>query len=363
METKDFYNVLFDKDDKTCFSDYSEIGSWDGTKPTLAGPYKTNVEYFDIPRFQKLEYFVINPMHTARNKNNVTKFRNFLVEIDNMSIPDQKKKIKEFLMPYSTAVYSGGKSIHFIISLEEPLRDIDEYKTMVNKIYDAMGIKVDKNVDPSCKNATRFSRCPNSIRVKYNAVQHLLKVNARIPNQVLLDWLAHRGIRDEDYVKKISIPEPRPENADELEADYNQKYEWVMNVCMQNDVYTDNRHRYLYKVASMCNWIGMSTSETLSKMESLKGMQGNREVTIDEIERQIKHVYEAERDAHNTKFIRGPYTDDEKADWLRNKNREKEKFIEDNFLNLMDEIYSEEFNIEKLSLLQEGFKQIDEKYK
>ena len=59
-------------------------------------------------------------------KGNVTAIRNIVFEADNMPLGEQETIIKSLKIPYSAAVYSGGKSFHIwiplIMKLSLPIR-------------------------------------------------------------------------------------------------------------------------------------------------------------------------------------------------------------------------------------------------
>ncbi len=186
-----FLNCLFDEGEATCFS---------------ISPKGTDIHSVDTIPSTRDAFFSINPIALGKDNMpveqwhketigrradcNVTSFRNFLVEMDKMPLEQQDQYISEIGMPYSTAVYSGGKSIHYIISLETPLSGAPKYKKTVERIYRAVG----KNyVDISNKNPSRLSRLPGHIRLDTGKEQKLLAVKGRVPNSVLEEWLVSRG--------------------------------------------------------------------------------------------------------------------------------------------------------------------------
>jgi hypothetical protein len=163
------------------------------------------------PIYRELQYFSVNPMKgDGRADDNVTKYRNFLIEFDKIALEQQIKGVAECGMPYSTATFSGSKSIHYIISLEEALPNRELYDFVVEWIYN---ILEPYSVDTQTKNPSRFSRVPGGTNEKiYYQVdesgqqiedkrgypiedhrsyleQKLLKVNGRVPNDKLQAWL------------------------------------------------------------------------------------------------------------------------------------------------------------------------------
>jgi hypothetical protein len=121
----------------------------------------------------------------------VTAFRNILIEMDTISLEDQASHIEDIKLPYSTCVFSGGKSFHYIISLKQDLTSRKDYDKLVRRIYAAVGNNL---VDQSTKNPSRFSRMPNSYRADKDTYQELIYVGERIENDALEAWLLNRGV-------------------------------------------------------------------------------------------------------------------------------------------------------------------------
>lgn len=186
----EFLTTLFDHNDNTCFSDTPR-----GTK---VGPLKYGTT---------MAFFSINPMDPAKTRADsaVTKYRSILIEMDKMVLDFQDQYISEIGMPYSTAVFSGKKSIHYIISLETPVEDETTYRNLVRRIYRAVG---EQHVDKSCINPSRFSRFPGHIRHDTGQEQKLLAIKGRVPNAALEEWLQRRGIGTAETWENLT-PEPR----------------------------------------------------------------------------------------------------------------------------------------------------------
>src|ERR1700678_1759888 len=173
-----FLVTLFDAEDCTCFS---------------ATPRGTDIFAFSYGiNNVNAAFFSINPMDSSKTRadSSVIKYRNILVEFDKMPLNQQDRYVTEIKMPFSTAVFSGSKSVHYIISLEEPLADEQIYRSMVKRVYKAVG---EDKVDVSCKNPSRFSRMPGHIRLDTGKEQELLTVKSRVPLSTLESWLESRG--------------------------------------------------------------------------------------------------------------------------------------------------------------------------
>lgn len=139
-------------------------------------------------------FIALNPLHNSRADGNVVLYRNILIELDKGSIAQQMNKLQKSGIPYSSVVYSGGKSLHIIISLREPLLTRGAYESLVNLIYKVFDPK-QKWVDPACKNPSRLTRAPFALRRKDDGSaveQALVELKARVDNDILDDWIVNK---------------------------------------------------------------------------------------------------------------------------------------------------------------------------
>lgn len=163
-------NLLFNENERTC------VG---GAKATeIVSPFEIQGEYYAVnPHasvdldYKKKSYY--SYMKPRRSDVNVNQFRNFVFEIDSLSLEDQQKLISACDIDFSAIIYSGGKSYHCILCLEKSLggvhtkNGIDHYKKIWSRVaafIDSkaieMGLSSVNVVDPSCKNPSRFTRYP-----------------------------------------------------------------------------------------------------------------------------------------------------------------------------------------------------------
>lgn len=119
-------------------------------------------------------FFSINNMHTSRKDANVIHLRNFLIEIDSLPLEEQVDYVLE-RVPVTSIVYSGGKSYHFIISLETPVPTIEKYREIAERLLLLLPA-----ADPTSKNPSRFSRLPFRIRPDTGKEQTLMMLGSRI---------------------------------------------------------------------------------------------------------------------------------------------------------------------------------------
>lgn len=189
-----FYQCLFNVHENVCLG-YS--------------PKDTTV-YFDWEKYVSFSppshnFVCINPLRINFDKEptepwhapnrgrradcNVIAYRNILCEFDNVSLTEQMRILKESKLPYSTLVFSGGKSFHAIICLEESLPSLEEYKRLAKRVFAKL-----PGVDRANSNPSRFSRTPGAIR-ENGQKQDLCEVNGRVKLQTLLDWLGPEIVR------------------------------------------------------------------------------------------------------------------------------------------------------------------------
>lgn len=252
-DSKQFYRVLFNEDEHTCF----------GMTPYDNTSYEINEGLFDRAR-----YFTINPLVKGRTRagSNVKRFRNFLFEMDENTIPEQVELIKQSKLPYSTLVFSGSKSIHSIVSLAIDVDRI-EYDALWKAISAAL-LKNGIKADSACKDPARLSRCPNAIRDN-GKEQRLIKTTSRKTLAELERWLEDNGVDWYDYLPKQEYN--TTENAVSSASDQI-KIDWIDTYYMKNDEYVDgNKHNYQIKYAYCLLRTGMTPDAIDSHFRSKFG--------------------------------------------------------------------------------------------
>ena len=170
MNKQEFVNVLFDEDDTIGVCPNEKAFAKEVSRDAFVNTGGN--------------FFVINAIKGGRKAVNVTSFRNFLVEFDGMELEKQRPYVDSIGMPFSTQVYSGGKSYHFIISLEESLSSETEYKHFANYIQNVV-----KTSDTSTKSCVKLSRLPDAYRAEKGKFQELVEVKTRVKNSDLFAWL------------------------------------------------------------------------------------------------------------------------------------------------------------------------------
>lgn len=213
MTLNNFLQTLFDPDTSTCYT----------ALPTGISVKKWPSEYDT--------FFCINSLDSVNDRNpeasyhdtkkprradcNVTCFRNFLIELDSMALESQIEYVTS-RVPVTSITYSGGKSYHFIISLETPLQTLQEYKTLAARLHAHLPL-----ADKSCKNPSRLSRLPFATRKDTGKEQTLVQLNSRIALQALTSVLPLVSVKnfqtqnvDKEFITaKISFAVSNPNEA------------------------------------------------------------------------------------------------------------------------------------------------------
>lgn len=183
----EFLKLLFNEGEQICVSDckggYHSISQDLDKEIVLVSPKEDK-----MPRTIKeddINLIAINPINGWRRDDNVTAFRTFLVEVDDGELPEQLAYIKNMKMPFSACVFSGNKSLHFAITLDQDLPTYELYYDVAEWILNIMN-----KADPMTKNPSRSIRFPNNKRKDGRKLtQALVEMNGRVKYTDLAKWL------------------------------------------------------------------------------------------------------------------------------------------------------------------------------
>jgi hypothetical protein len=286
IEAKEFLKVLFDADEHTCFGK--------GEKDTRVQPVPARQVTSD-----RYQFVCINPLHPTRNLDpyqvyhrpdvpcrmnaNVVAFRNILLEIDNMEVERQIPYLQSLGVPYSTLTFSGGKSIHAIIALQEALPSQEAYKALVKRIY-----KVVTVVDKACSNPSRFSRYPNHFRQDKGKVQTLLEVRDRVPLETVEAWLVEHGQPKE---QKSTLPEFMGKSRFEVAGTATGGLSGFTKNLVMFGAPNGGRNMAVYMAAKDCAKSGMSLDETYAYLSPALSNLGD--FSTAEFDRAIQNGFKA----------------------------------------------------------------------
>ena len=214
------------------------------------------------------EYVSINPMKkgTTRKGINVTRFSNFLFEMDTHSLKEQSALIKRSGMPWSTLTASASKSLHYIVALEEDLGERSIYTAYFKAIREVL-LKYGADVDIACKDPGRFTRGPWGINTKdelvqkkpniHDRIQKVAAVKGRVRLSQLDEWLEKHEINAMDFVEV-------PTNRTDYTGTYSNaedalKIDWVLKYYMNKQPsYEEGNYNYQFTMACQLLRTGMS---------------------------------------------------------------------------------------------------------
>jgi hypothetical protein len=149
------------------------------------------------------EFELLNPVikpvgndgRGASNENCLITY-NYLFEFDNSSLQEQETLIKKVREYINRVVFSGSKSYHCIITLNEDLKD-ESYKWMWNFLNENL---FEGLADKACSNPARRTRKPNVIRNDTGLEQKLVfQRNIRLKidyKKYYTEWLRKREIEN-----------------------------------------------------------------------------------------------------------------------------------------------------------------------
>ena len=253
----DFYELLFRDGEKICLGHtIFEIK----TKDWRFGTTNT------------WEYFSTNPLKGTRSAANVSEFRNMLFEFDKGSRAEQVAMIKTTRIPFSTLVWSGGKSHHLIIALDEDLGSKETFREYWLAVAAVMK-KYDVFPDEACKDPSRLSRCPDSIRKDRNEEQTLLVVKKRVTRQELDEYLSMHSVSHKDFAYKVQPALPPLE----ISADDDAKWKVIKKALNKEfgNFGEGNRHNFRLKAYWLCKSVGFSMQTAVSYVDSEFWMEGD----------------------------------------------------------------------------------------
>jgi hypothetical protein len=130
-----------------------------------------------------LNLVALNPIKGFREDLNCTAFRNFMVEMDMGPLAQQLQYIKASGMPYSAVIFSGSKSLHFLISL-----DTDLPNESIWRLFAEWTLNIVPLADPLTKNPSRSIRIPESYR-EPDKLQKLVEFHGPVKLDDFANWL------------------------------------------------------------------------------------------------------------------------------------------------------------------------------
>lgn len=223
--------------------------------PTVESCEKRKLEWgpdhFEHVPSEKLLLVALNPIKGFRADENVLKYRNFLMEMDGYELKAQIEYMKRLEMPYSAIVFSGSKSMHFLISLEEDLPSEKMWRLFAQWILNIAAL-----ADQQTKNPSRGIRIPGGLRLVGDdwSPQRLVEFKGPVKLSDLVSFLKkHPNAQPKE-------PEKRPVNPN---FNFPGIGEWCLDL-LQNGLKADKgRNNQWYAIAYEFALSGMSEDDTI----------------------------------------------------------------------------------------------------
>jgi len=148
----------------------------------------------------ELTLVALNPIKGFRKDSECTAYRNFLVEMDTGDLKEQLKYIKRLEMPYSAVIFSGNKSLHFLISLSNDLPSEKIYR-----VFSEWVLAIATLADPNTVNPSRSIRIPGAER-EPGKLQRLVEMKGPVSLEALTAWIQrYPQCRPKERVKRQRI--------------------------------------------------------------------------------------------------------------------------------------------------------------
>jgi len=206
-----------------------------------------------IERMESIQMILcaLNPIRGFREDLNCTAFRNFLVEVDYGPLAEQLAYVRKIGLPYSACVFSGNKSLHFLVSLDTDLPSENVYRHFSEWILNIVSLADDKTKNPS-----RSIRIPGAWR-EPKKLQRLVEIRGQTPIRDLVKWLNEH-------------PDAKPVQSAKREIsgheDFNRIKPWVHSVLHNGINPSKGRNQQWFAIACEFALAGYSEDDTIGKL-------------------------------------------------------------------------------------------------
>lgn len=220
-------------------------------KVTLAPPDgNKSIQYC---KSDELIMIALNPIKGFRKDENVFAYRNFLLELDVGTIDNQVEYIKRLGIPYSSMVFSGSKSVHTIISLDQDLPSESVYRK-----FSEWMLNVANHCDQNIKNPSRSTRIPGAYR-EPGKQQVMLEFKGPVRLTDLVNWM-----------KNYPDAMPRKEEKRQISKNpnFNSINSWAIKKLVDGpNLLKNNRNSTWFSLAVEFTLAGYSEEDIVSILE------------------------------------------------------------------------------------------------
>lgn len=207
----------------------------------------------EVVKTDTLILAALNPINGYRLDENCYRYRNYLVEMDQGSQDLQLFYVRDQLqMPYSAAIFSGNKSLHFLISLDRDLPSEDAYRH-ISLWTRAIATMADRN----CINPSRSIRIPGAQRPE-GKMQTLVEFRGPVKIEEMAVWLNN-------------WPDSKPKKEERVPHIDGEPFDWgrvkpfvfnKLNEGISKETSTKGRNSDWFAIACEFAILGLSYEET-----------------------------------------------------------------------------------------------------
>lgn len=220
----------------------------------------------------------LNPSNGWRLDNNCTAFRNFLIEMDIGPLDEQIAYIEKLAMPYSASIFSGGKSIHFLISLDQDIPTQKAWRKLNQWVLNIVTLS-----DQNCKNPSRSIRVPGSER-EPGKFQKLVEFKGKVELKELRRWLEQYPHLEPKQAEKRSISG---------EYDFSKVKPWVIKTLIDGLNPQKGRNAQWFAIACEFALAGYNFDDTIVWLEQFFAEESDfkKKEWENTVKSGFKHIY------------------------------------------------------------------------
>lgn len=218
------------------------------TEDSLAARKLTLEEGIERIDSSNLIMCALNPILGQRADGNCTAYRNFLIEMDTGPLKEQLAYIKKIGLPYSAVVFSGNKSLHFLISLDRDLPSESVYRK-----FSEWTLSIATVADQQTKNPSRSIRIPGAYREPKK-------------KQLMVEFVGPTKLEDfVTWLKKHpdEMPKEKVKKEPSGEFDFEGLAEWVVDRIINGLDPTKGRNIQWFSIACEFALAGYSEDGTM----------------------------------------------------------------------------------------------------
>jgi hypothetical protein len=258
-DLKAILTLMFEPEEEVCVSNSQwayhsmpQATILSGEVPLVSPNQKVSIQRV---KTDQLTLLCINPVVGFRKDSTVTSHRNFLFELDIGSLSSQMRYMRDLGMSYSASIFSGNKSIHFLVCLDQGL-DVKTYRQLYN-----WALNIGTLFDQNCKNPSRCIRIPGAVRPDTDREQRLIELKSRVKLEDFMAWL--------NKYEHLRPKEREPKNNLTFEKDYDRLSIWLRRSLRENDLdFSKGRNKFWYAAFYDFAKAGYSQEEAEAILES-----------------------------------------------------------------------------------------------